>query len=87
MRATATKAGAAVALSAKDLREIGVQLGKEQAIAATKPDLISLVTAIDAWCDTNQTSYNNAIPQPFRTNLSATQKAALLAVVAIRRVS
>ena len=87
MRKTPTKAGAAVALPAKDLREIAVELGREQAISASKPDLISLVSAIDAWCDANQTSYNTAIPQPFRTNLTATQKAALLAIVAVRRVT
>lgn len=76
-----------MALTAQRLREIGVQLAREQSISANKPDLIALVTAVDAWCDTNSSSYNTAIPQPFRTNMTAQQKAALLAIVAVARVS
>jgi hypothetical protein len=75
-----------MALSSTQLRVIGVELGQEQALASNKPDLIALVTAVDDWCDTNASSYNTAIPQPFRTNLTTQQKARLLAIVAVARV-
>lgn len=64
-----------------------MQLGREQSLTANKPDLIGLVSAIDEWCDTNQASFNAAIPQPFRASMTPVQKAALLAIVAVRRVS
>jgi hypothetical protein len=56
-------------------------------IAIVKADLRAAVNAVDDWCDSNQTSFNNAIPQPARNNLTARQKALILALVALRRVS
>lgn len=54
-------------------------------IAVSKVDLRAAFNAVDDWCDANATSFNTAIPQPARSNLTATQKALLLAYVALRR--
>lgn len=51
----------------------------------TKVDLAAAVSAADAWADTNATSYNNALPVPFRTTATAQQKSILLAYVAMKR--
>lgn len=51
----------------------------------TKPDLDAAITAVDAWCTTNQASFVAALPEPFKTNSTASEKAYLLAIVAIRR--
>lgn len=53
----------------------------------TKAQLQAAVDAVDAWCDTNATSYNNAIPAAARAALSADQKALLLSYVARRRAA
>lgn len=51
----------------------------------TKVDLADAVTKADAWADANAASYNAALPQPFRTQASAGQKALLLAYVCMKR--
>lgn len=51
----------------------------------TKPDLAAAVGAADDWADANATSYNSALPLPFRTTATAQQKAILLALVAMKR--
>lgn len=51
----------------------------------TKTDLAAAVTAADGWADTNATSYNTALPLPFRTTATAAQKSILLAYVAMKR--
>lgn len=51
----------------------------------TKTDLAAAVTAADAWADTNATSYNTALPVPFRTTATAAQKSILLAYVCMKR--
>lgn len=56
-----------------------------QPIAVTKPDLLAAVNAADQWCEDNAASFNLALPIAARTNLTAKQKAHLLAYVAIRR--
>lgn len=53
--------------------------------ALTKPDIKAAVDAVDDWADANATSYNSALPQPFRGTATAAQKAALLAYVCMRR--
>jgi len=50
-----------------------------------KPDLKAAVEAADAWADANATSYNTALPVPFRTSASASEKALLLAYVCLKR--
>jgi hypothetical protein len=51
----------------------------------TKAQLRAVVNAIDDWVDANATSFNTAIPQPQRSELTTKQKAALLVYVVIRR--
>lgn len=51
----------------------------------TKPDLKAAVDATDDWLDANQTSFNTALPQPFRGAASLPQKTFLLCYVAMRR--
>jgi hypothetical protein len=53
--------------------------------ALTKADLRAAVDAADGWLDTNAASFNSAIPQPARGQLTTAQKALLLAVVALAR--
>lgn len=50
-----------------------------------KPDLRAAVDAIDQWISDNAASFNTAIPQPARTNLTASQKARLLMNVVRKR--
>lgn len=51
----------------------------------TKAEIRAAVDAVDAWVDSNATSFNSAIPQPARSALSAKQKARLLMHVVRRR--
>lgn len=53
--------------------------------ALTKADIRAAVDAIDGWVDANQASFNSAIPQPARAQLTAKQKAELLLFVVRRR--
>jgi hypothetical protein len=46
-----------------------------------KSVLRTAVDNADDWADSNATSYNNALTAQFRNNATATQKAALLALV------
>ena len=50
-----------------------------------KPELRAAVDAVDAWIDANSASFNQAIPQPARGQLSGKQKALLLMVAVQRR--
>lgn len=77
-----------MALSAGQVRTAWRQMLSQDAglgNAFTKPDLAAAVAAVDAWVDTNTTSYNNALPQPFRGTATPQQKALLLALVAMKR--
>lgn len=51
----------------------------------TKPDLKAAVDATDDWLEANSTSFNSALPQPFRGAASLPQKTFLLCYVAMRR--
>lgn len=51
----------------------------------TKPQLRAFIDATDDWVEANQVSYNNAIPTPARTTLTATEKAAGLMLVIAKR--
>lgn len=52
----------------------------------TKADLDAAASAIDAWIDANQVSFNNALPAPFKAGAAAIEKAALFNFVALRRL-
>lgn len=54
-------------------------------LTLTKPDLKAAVDAADDWCDANASSFNTALPQPFRGTANASQKNLLLAYVCMRR--
>lgn len=53
--------------------------------AFTKADLRAAVDACDSWIDSNTTSFNTALPQPFRGAATTQQKTLLLCYVAMRR--
>lgn len=56
-----------------------------EACTFTKADLRDAVDACDSWVDSNSTSFNTALPQPFRGNATPAQKTLLLCYVAMRR--
>ena len=56
-----------------------------ESFAISRPDLQAAIDAADAWIDGNATSFNAAIPQPARGALTASQKAEVLAYVALSR--
>lgn len=51
----------------------------------TKADLRATVDALDDWIEANQTSINQAIPQPARAALTLQQKTLVFCWVAMRR--
>lgn len=55
------------------------------ALNLTRANLRAAINAIDDWVDANSTSFNQAIPQPARSALTAQQKAELLMFVVTRR--
>lgn len=57
------------------------------ALSMTKADWIAAVNATDTWIDTNQSSFNTALPANAQANLSLAQKTLLFCVVAAFRVS
>ena len=57
-----------------------------ETIALSDPDILAAVATTDTWIDDNQTSYNSALPQAARDNLTANQKTLLFCVVALMRV-
>ena len=56
-----------------------------QAIGVLKSELRAAVDAIDLWVENNQASFNAALPEPAKSNLSARQKALILFQVVNRR--
>lgn len=66
--------------------ELMQDLSRErESCALTKDDLRAAVDAADTWANNNAASYNSALPVAARTNLTAAQKARLLAAVILRR--
>jgi hypothetical protein len=51
----------------------------------TSDDIRAAINAVDQWVEDNQTSFNQAIPQPARTGLTTSQKAQILFYVVRRR--
>lgn len=56
-----------------------------QPIQFSQADLRAAVAAVDAWATANAASFNAALPEPFKSGATATQKAALLSFVLDRR--
>jgi hypothetical protein len=60
---------------------------REVLAGMTKSDLRDAIDATDEWIDDNQASYNTALPETARTNLTQAQKTLLFCAVALARVS
>lgn len=54
-------------------------------VALLSADLKAAVDATDVWIDSNAASFNTALPQPARSNLTAGQKTLLFVAVALMR--
>jgi hypothetical protein len=50
-----------------------------------KADLQNAAAAVDNWATANATSFNTALPEPFKSTATAAQKAALLSFVTLKR--
>lgn len=77
-------------LSAADLAAIIKEFGSDvsarrASFSVSRPDLSAAVTAIDAWADSAAGAFNNAIPQPARSQLATREKAELLSRVLRKR--
>jgi hypothetical protein len=53
----------------------------------SKTELKAAVDTTDQWIEDNQTSFNNALPNPFKTQATQAQKTLLFCAVALMRVS
>ena len=59
----------------------------ETVVGCDKADLLAAINATDTWIEDNQGAYNTALPNPFKTNATTTQKTLLFCAVAAMRVS
>ena len=57
----------------------------DEACNFSKVDLRAALDATDSWIDSNTSSFNSALPLPFRTSASLQQKTRLFCYVAMRR--
>lgn len=55
--------------------------------AVLKADLRAAIDALDQWVSDNTASFNAALPQPARSQLTAGQKSRLLAAIVLKRFS
>ena len=60
---------------------------EREAVAILKADVLAAGNATDTWIDNNQASYNTALPEAARNNLTTAQKTLLFCAVALARVS
>jgi hypothetical protein len=67
-------------------RALADELVRDGPVSLTKAELDAAATAVDAWIDANQVSFNTALPQPFRSQATALQKSVLFSLVLARRV-
>lgn len=51
----------------------------------TKPDLLAAIDSTDGWIDSNQASFNAALPEPFKSAATAQEKTILFCYVAAKR--
>jgi len=56
-----------------------------EACGVTKAQFRAAVDAADDWIDSNAASFNNGLPTAAKNNLTAPQKARLLAAVILKR--
>lgn len=76
-----------MAMDAQDRARTVAQWQRENTTttAFLRSDLVAALAAIDDWVDANQASFNAALPLPFRTAATATQKSDLFTFVLMRR--
>jgi hypothetical protein len=77
-----------MALDATNRARTIAQLMRDSSLSTaglTKPDLRAALNAIDDWIDANQTSFNAALPLPFRTTASPELKSMVFCYVLLRR--
>lgn len=77
-----------MALDAEGRRRTWAQLMRSAdlgSVSITKADLRAAVDATDDWIEANSASYNQALPQPARSSLTADQKTLVFVYVALRR--
>lgn len=48
-------------------------------------DIRAAINAVDDWTESNQASFNTALPEPFKSTATAKQKAQMLSFVALKR--
>lgn len=74
-------------LSPQDRFDVWADLMRQNlgTVSITKPQLRAAVDALDDFLDQNATSLNNTLPVESRTNLTASQKAAVLSAVIAKR--
>ena len=66
--------------------DISQRLSKErEPVAISKQLFLATVAAADQWVEDNKVSFNLALPAVARQNLTTSQKAELLAKVALKR--
>lgn len=53
--------------------------------SVSKSELLAAIDAIDQWIEDNQTSFNTALPEPFKTQATLQQKTMYFCRVAMRR--
>ena len=51
----------------------------------SRSDITAAINAVDAWATANAASYNAALPEPFKSTATVSQKALLLAYICLRR--
>lgn len=59
---------------------------RREVLAINKTQVRDAVDATDTWIDDNQVSFNQALPQAARDNLTQEQKTLLFCAVALMRV-
>lgn len=79
-----------VAMNATQRGEVRSDFSKSlstifEGLGLTKAELLAAVDATDTWIDDNAGAYNTAIPLPARTEMTKSQKARLLTLVAEKR--
>lgn len=79
-------------LSEEDIKRIWRGLMRlwsslRESVVIDKTQLLAAVEATDEWIDNNVASYNSALPDAARTNLTQAQKTLLFCAVAAMRVS
>jgi len=66
-------------------QEIANRCNSDGVVTLTKTDLKNAITDVNTWMDNNASSYNTAINVTARNALTTSQKAYLLAIIALKK--